>query len=379
MKAAVVGGGLGGCATALALRAVGLDVSVFEAADGPRRGGHSLSLFPSGTAALAVLGARELPGVVIERVTQIQQASGRTISSFAMAPLMDRVGGYPYVVCPRQDLAELLEAMVGGINYAKRATAVTPGATGAVVAFADGEETSVDLVVGADGSASVIRDSLWAGPPRRFLSVVWQASVALPGDYPSPTEALVVRGPLSFAGTFPTSGGRVNLFFEATADSPDAAEAPWGELTKRFRQLPAPLRQWFLDTPGGAFETYPIFVRPPARRWNSGPVVLLGDAAHSLSPSGGQGSKEAFVDAVALGRAIAGNTSLDAALDAYTRSRARRSLRAYRQSTYSMRPIMSRLLATRITPPGPLATRAAAALVGPDALVRRALDTGIAG
>lgn len=378
MKAAVIGGGLGGCGAALALRAAGLEVSVFEAASGPRRGGHSLSLFPSGTAALAALGAKDLPGVVIEQVTQIQERSGRTIDSLAMAPLMRLVGGWPYVVCPRQDLAEVLEAMVGPINYGKRATAVRPEASGATVRFTDGEELSVELVVAADGSASDIRDSLWPSAPRRFLSVVWQASVSRSRDYPSSTEAVISRGPLTFAGSFPTTGDRVNLFFEAKADSPRAAEAPWAEVIQRFLGLPAPLQRWFLETPREAFETYPIFVRAPARRWNSGRIVLLGDAAHSLSPSGGQGSKEAFVDAVALGQAIARNASLDAALDVYTKMRARRSRRAFRLSTYSMRPIMSRLMATRITPPGPLALRAAAALLGPDPLVRRALDAGIA-
>jgi FAD-dependent urate hydroxylase len=378
VQVAVVGAGLGGCAAVLGLRLAGAEVCVFEASDAPRRGGHSLSVFPSGTAALAALGVDKLPGVVIDRVTQMRQRSGRTISSLRLAPVVRLVGGSPYVVCPRQDLVDLLLAKVGRVSYAMRCIRVTSDDKGAHVCFADGSQVRADLVVAADGSDSQIRGALWPESERSFLSVVWQATVPMPANYPAPAEALIVRGPCTFAGSFPTTVNRVNLFFEQKAPSPETTDAPWPEVSSRFAALPDPLRRWFLDTPMTRFEAFPIFQQPPARRWYQGRVVLLGDAAHSLSPSGGQGSTEAFVDAVALGRAVRHSATVAVALNAYSQARYRRSQRAFRQSSWPMRPIASRMIAMSISPPDFLATRAAAVLMRPDPVVRQAINDELA-
>src|SRR5207248_4816070 len=126
------------------------------------------------------------------------------------------------------------------------------------------------------------------------------------------------------------------------------------------------------------FEAFPIFQQPPARRWYQGRVALLGDAAHSLSPSGGQGSTEAFVDAVALGRAVRHSATVAVALNAYSKARYRRSQRAFRQSSWPMRPIASRMIAMSISPPDFLATRAAAILMRPDPVVRQASNDELA-
>lgn len=378
MRAAVIGGGLGGCAAAIGLRAVGVDVTVFESADRMRREGESISLHPNGTAALAALGVPNPPGQRIEKITMLNRRSGKALLTIDMAEV-ERRTGRPYVVIPREDmLGVLIDRLDDGVVYSKRCVAVSHTGSGATAEFADGTTASADLVVGADGSRSVIRSLVWPEDTSKPFSTAWQATVPLPADHPSPTEALLSFAPGTITGIFPTTKDRLLWFIEdrrlrSTGDSSEDKLA----LLERFGSWGGALPAAIDAAQGQTIRIDQVYVRRPPKQWGRGAVTLAGDAAHALSPSIGQGTNQAFCDAVALAVAVRHAPSTKDALDRYRRSRHRRASAYWWWARLTMAPAagpsigLNQRMATDA-----VATRYWSKATGPDPVVRRVTDLG---
>lgn len=354
MKAVVIGGGLGGCAAAIALRGIGWDVEVFEASERTRREGESISLWSNGTAALARMGIDDPPGEPIGTL-RFQDRRGTRLGEADIAGLSLRLG-YPNITVPREEmLGRLVAQLASPVNYAKRAVRVTTDTDTPHVVFADGSEVGGDLVVAADGVHSVLRSALWPGDGPVFLGAgIWQATAERPSGYPARLVSCTIAGG-TFVGAFPTAGNRVNWFIDEHAGSPAAASDAAG-LGHRFGNWPAPLPALLAATDPEQIRFYPIYGRRPRRHWVRGRVALLGDAAHAMAPALGQGAGQAFVDAVVLARSVAGHRNLDDGLRAYGRQRSRVARAYWRAAKVS--------LAVRGTP-----LFSAGVRVGPDRLL----------
>jgi 2-polyprenyl-6-methoxyphenol hydroxylase-like FAD-dependent oxidoreductase len=328
--AVVVGGGIGGLTASLVLSRVAARVTLVERAERPSEVGAALALQPNGMAVLDrldLLPAVEAVSARIDRM-DIRSVTGQRLLTAGMP---DLGGGLDHAIAVRRtDLHRLLlEAVAGVASVDTRFgwAAVSADPSGAVRITSTPENGSdfgsmslrADVVVGADGVNSAVRS---AGD---FVSRVSSGSSYV---------RTIVRGranpwfeeywtPLGSFGQAPLDGGLV--YFGAAAHVAGAAEAVSRRDLGAFRQV------WrrVLPAAGDMLERVSSFddllvntVRQvDCRRWFSGRLVLLGDAAHAMAPNLGQGANSALVDGVVLAEELDKTPSVMDALARYDKRR----------------------------------------------------------
>jgi len=322
MKAIIVGGGIAGLASALALTQRGWQVEVFERAPEFTEVGAGLSLWPNALRALDALGvgAPVRGRAVLGGQAGIRDADGRWLSR-TDAQLARRYG--PTVMIHRADLLAVLRAAVPdeALHPGVMVTEVRP--EGLVVH--SGGQSRADLVVGADGARSVTRQSVWpdAPPPRYAGYTTWR--VVTP---PVPvTETAESWGRGERFGYAPLADGRIYCY--ATANAPEGA--PGGGLAglrRRFGGWHDPIPALLDAADPGAVLHHDLYELPPLKTYTSGAVVLAGDAAHAMTPNLGQGACQALEDAVVLATVMASGDGLSA----YDRQRRPRTQMITRRS-----------------------------------------------
>ncbi|HEY5877712.1 MAG TPA: FAD-dependent monooxygenase [Nakamurella sp.] len=370
LRVGVVGGGIGGLATAIGLQRAGADVTVFERSEQPAVSGSGLSLFGNGLTALAALGldrpAREIGavsgGLGVDAPAGQRRPDGRWLAR------LPRAATQSVAVVHRADLHRiLLDALEPGTLRAGQA--VHRVSTDGRTVLLPGEPQSFDVVVAADGVRSRVRRA-WPGDPgvRYAGYVAWRGVTDRPVEVSSGSGETVGRG-LRF-GIAPLADGRV-YWFAVVSQSSDVPAPDGPDLAlDRFGGWHRPIRALIEATPPDGIHALPIdelagrlpsFVR--------GRCVLLGDAAHAMTPNLGQGGNQALEDAVTLAALLSGPGRIDDALAEYDRLRRPRTQRIARQASVLGRvlqargPITSRLRdsALRLTPPS-VAARGALAV-----------------
>ncbi|MER6830064.1 FAD-dependent monooxygenase [Streptosporangium sp. NPDC000563] len=338
MRVAVVGGGIGGLSAALALRAAGAEVTVYERVTEPRaaRAGHGLVLWHNAVLALRALGV----GPEVEKIGhelhrhRFLDARGRRIAEWSMARMAGRLGAPVYGV-GRPHLHALLADRVGeDLVTGFRFTGFTATGDGVVVRFGEGREERADLLVGADGLRSAVRAALLPGdpPPRYAGFTAFQGVIRLPGSGMPEHTFLSTWGRGRWFVCYRLSDDHV--YWDGVLGdrvAPRLGESPLGLLAAEFDGWPDPIPGLIAAT--GADDVTPVHVfdRPPLRRWSHGRVTLLGDAAHPMTFNLGQGAGQAIEDALVLGEELAGG-DVPAALAAYEARRVERTARMVRRS-----------------------------------------------
>jgi 2-polyprenyl-6-methoxyphenol hydroxylase-like FAD-dependent oxidoreductase len=312
MRAIIVGAGIGGLSAALALRRVGVGVTVYERAPGLTEVGAGISLWANALRALDHIGA----GPAVRAVSlPIQQSEFRVrdgyrvAASYPTAAFEQRFGVAPFVAMVHR--AELVAALAGCLpagvaRYGFECVGVEPGRERAVVRFKDGHADEADVVIGADGIRSAVRASLF-GPkePRYAGYTCWRGvcprPVALAPGYAGEWWG---RGRRFGITTLP--GDRV--YWWATKNKPAGRRAgdERGYVAEAFRGWADPVPELLAATPSGAVLRNDIVDRPPTPGWASGRAVLIGDAAHPTTPNLGQGGCMAIEDAAVLARRLLG-------------------------------------------------------------------------
>ncbi|WP_395726980.1 FAD-dependent monooxygenase [Nakamurella sp.] len=372
MKVGIVGGGIGGLATAVGLQRTGVDVTVVERSERPAVSGSGISLFGNGLAALAALGmgdaAREIGAVAGE--LGVTTPAGQRRPDGRWLVRLPRAATETVAVVHRADLQRILLAALapGTVRTGRAVRGVS--ADGRSVEVDDTIET-FDVVVAADGIRSRIRAGRPGDPGVRYAGyVAWRGVTDRPVDVSSGSGETVGRG-LRF-GIAPLADGRVYWF--AVVSQPRDAPVPDGPaiVARQFAGWHPPIRELIESTPPESIHGLPIEElagRLPTYR--RGRCVLLGDAAHAMTPNLGQGGNQALEDAatlVALLSRPAGPAGIDAALAEYDRLRRPRTQRIARQAGILGRvlqahgPVVSRLrdAGLRLTPPGAAARSALA-------------------
>ncbi|MFE7408036.1 FAD-dependent monooxygenase [Isoptericola sp. NPDC057559] len=375
MDALVIGGGVAGPATAMALQKAGIGVRVAEAHDrSADDAGAFLTVAPNGLHALGVLGVDPAAlGGFDTPTMQMRNAAGRLLATI---PLGSPAGGLRSQTVRRSDLYAALrdEAERRGIvvEHGRRLVDAEVRADGRVTAaFADGSETTADLLVGADGIGSRTRRILDpATPAPRYTGLLNTGGYARGVHVDGPDGVFtMVFGRRAFFAYVRRGPGDVWWF----ANVPHAAEPSDADLAARSPEVwRAELRRLLSDDASPALallDATPEVLGPWSTRdlpqvpvWHRGPLGLVGDAAHAISPTSGQGASLAVEDGLVLARCLRDVGDPAAAFAAFEGLRRRRVERlvaqARRTANLKIPSLATRTLRDRVVLP--LVGRAAA-------------------
>jgi 2-polyprenyl-6-methoxyphenol hydroxylase-like FAD-dependent oxidoreductase len=335
-KVLIIGGGLAGPVTAMALRRVGIDAVVYEAHDRGADGvGAFLTLAVNGMDALRAL---DLDTTVLKEGFDTPRfafytGTGKKLAEFRNGPT--RPDGTVSQTIKRADLYRALrdEAVRRGVQveYHKRLVAAEARADGGVLArFADGSTAAGDLLVGADGLRSRTRQIIDPGaPPARYVPLLntggFARGVSMPGD---PGVMHMIFGKRCFFSYVNTPGGEVWWFANPPrAEEPSreelAATTPqqWRALlVDLFRKDNTPAMR-LINATEDIFAGWSTYDFPSVPTWHNDQMIIIGDAAHAASPASGQGASLAAEDAVTLAKCLRDAPDTPAALAAYERLR----------------------------------------------------------
>jgi len=223
----------------------------------------------------------------------------------------------------RGELQQLLAAEVdpATIHLGARCTGFRYTAGGVAAQFEDGREVQADLLVGADGVHSVVRDRLFGEAPLEYRGYTAIRGITPAGSVPLPADASETWGRGSRFGLGPTSGERLTWFATWNTPAGGGAGGSREHLLGLFGDWHEPVRRVIEATPADSIVRNDIYDRRPSRTWARARVALIGDAIHPMTPDLGQGACQGLVDAVTLAGCVARADDLRAALLSYQRQR----------------------------------------------------------
>ena len=317
----IIGGGVRGPALALFLHKAGISSSVFEAYPEHNKVGGGLALAPNGMNVLAELGLAEklLQRGSLAMTNIFLDERGNQLARFGN-------GGYRYgqpaASFMRHDLNALLreemESRGIAIAYEKRMAniSISPDGTFVTTHFTDGSVAEGDFLVGADGVRSRTRELILPdGPHPEFVGII-----GIGGCTPrSAVPDFTVADSQAFTFTFGPTG-----FFGYCGGAPD--EAMWWSNLPRDREISTEelaalsadqLKREMLERYGAYHSPIPALIKAADKvialsvhdvqrlpRWSRGRIIVIGDAAHAVSPNAGQGASMALEDAMLLAKLV---------------------------------------------------------------------------
>jgi 2-polyprenyl-6-methoxyphenol hydroxylase-like FAD-dependent oxidoreductase len=351
----VIGAGISGLATALALQRRGHEVAVIEERT-ETSSGAGISIWPNALAALDEIGLGDAVREAGGRVTAgaLRWRDGRWLRHPAPERLVMALGE-PLVVIRRSALTKVLAGALadGTVHTGVSARELVATADGVRVTMSDSTVRGASAVIGADGTRSVVARHLNGALADRYVSyTAWRGVADCAID---PDVAGEVLGPGIEFGHVPLGSDRTYWF--ATERAPEGDAAPQGELDylkTRFALWADPIPVVLAATDPGAVLRNDLYDRDQARQWSRGPVVVVGDAAHPMRPHLGQGGCQGLEDAAVLARFVDGDDDLAAAFARFVAFRRPRVRALVRESklvgqVVNLRPAFLSGLAGRAT------------------------------
>ncbi|WP_246726130.1 FAD-dependent monooxygenase [Rhizobium lusitanum] len=322
MKILVVGAGIAGLAAARALELKGQHVEVVERFETSPTSGQGIFLLGNATRALKNLGLQK---EVIEASfpiasQQILSSSGLVLNSVATQSVWGNCG--PCVALPRASLIELLGRSLQStsVSYGKTLTSTAISDDKRQVSFSDGSTSEYDLVVGADGIHSPLRNANFEATAPRPLDIVsWRLVVDNLGELDSWTVMLGRKRTLL---GIPLS--RKQLYIYADCSPRDFQDGSIETLKDLFSQFKGPLGPAISGLTPDVITHRAMLAEVAAKPYAAERLVLIGDAAHASSPSMAQGAGMALEDALILAESLSRPEASASVLAAfYARRKAR--------------------------------------------------------
>jgi 2-polyprenyl-6-methoxyphenol hydroxylase-like FAD-dependent oxidoreductase len=314
----------------VALRRIGIETVVVERAPSIREVGAGLSLWSNAVKALRELG---LEATVIASASTIernlvQTPEGRFIARTELQDV-SRMAHAPCICVHRAVLQKILLDAVrpGSVRTGSRCT----GFDTTTAILESGERIEADVLVGADGISSVIREGLHGAEAPRYAGYTCWRGIRQDSPALLPRRsALLVMGGGSQFGVWPCGQGK--LYWFLTKNAPCGTTQTRTAAVAACSHWAAPVPEIVAGTSEDSILQNDIFDRPPLRWWGRGSVTLLGDAAHPSTPNLGQGACQALEDAVILAHCLSSTSPIEAALREYERMRLPRTTAVVRNS-----------------------------------------------
>jgi 2-polyprenyl-6-methoxyphenol hydroxylase-like FAD-dependent oxidoreductase len=339
-KIDIIGGGIGGLCTAIALRRKGFEVQVFENAPSIQPLGTGIVLAANAMKALETLGLRqEIMGQgKLLRQFRILSEKGTLLSVANSQALSEQHHSVDNFTIHRADLHTVLlkQLPAGTVHTGKRCLSVHQEASQVVAHFTDGSQAISDGLVACDGIHSAIRQQWLPGSIPRYAGYTcWRGiTQSLPAHFDD-TIATETWGSRGRVGIVPLSQGRVYWFacVNAPRNDPGMALLNAQDLAQRFEEYHFPIPQILSGTPAHQTIWNDILDIQPISQFAFDRVALLGDAAHATTPNMGQGACQAIEDALVLAQCLAERGSdIPAAWKAYEKRRVARTTEVVNRS-----------------------------------------------
>ena len=309
LKAIVVGAGIAGLTTAIAMQQAGYTVEIYDKTRALRPAGAGISLWSNGVKVLNRLGLGEQLAAIGGTMNRMEYRSHQDepLSQIDLMPLIHQVGQRPYPVS-RTELQEMLLAAAGRdqVQLQMRCIAVEETGHQITAIFENGHRATGDVLVGADGIHSEVRKYVLGEPiaPRYANYVNWNGIVKAQPGLCAPDNWVIYVGQGKRASMMPIGGDRFYYFFgspmpQGTAVDPQDRQ---DELAQLFAGWPTPIQNLITALDPLATNRLEIHDIDPPSRLVRGRAVLIGDAAHATTPTLGQGGCQAVEDAEVLTR-----------------------------------------------------------------------------
>jgi 2-polyprenyl-6-methoxyphenol hydroxylase-like FAD-dependent oxidoreductase len=339
MKFIIVGAGIGGLATALALRQQNHDVQVVEGAAELREIGAGVVLGANAMQALDRLGvhnAVRAAGFPITRISLLDR-HGRILNDIDTTPFTRRIG-YENLAIHRADLQRILLANLppGVVQLGKSLERFEEKDNQVTAYFTDGSHLKGQALIGADGIRSRVRQQLLPDSRPRYSGYTcWRGVIEAQAlNLPAGRSTETWGGNGRF-GVVPLGNGQVYWFAcinSAQAQNPKYRAFRLADLQRHFANYHSPIPELLALTTDEQIIWGDIIDLKPLPRFNFGRVLLLGDAAHATTPNMGQGAGQAVEDAAVLASCLAQANSIESACQAFDYQRRPRTTRIVNQS-----------------------------------------------
>lgn len=306
LRILVVGAGVGGISIARGLLRDGHDVTVFERRPDVTAGGGAVTIWSNGATVLGQLGVDMDGAGQLLSTVRVVTSTGRRVATIDLTAIVDRLGA-PVRMVPREVLLErLLDGFPADrIRCNCRVVAVVKTRNGVWVEFEDGSSAEGDLLIGADGLHSIVREIVGAQPAAPTGWCSWQGLVTLPGVADKHVARMMI-GEHGNLGLWPAGGSDLQWWFDLPWSSDFVRpQRPidmirsnftgWSDLVDRVLAT--------LTDEDLARSPFPHF-RHPIPPTGRGALTLLGDAAHTMPPTLAQGTNQALLDTMVLCKAL---------------------------------------------------------------------------
>lgn len=309
-SALIIGGGIGGLATAIALKRIGVEATVFESSPELREVGAGLTLWSNGMYALDKIGVADsaLKAGMVVKDFRILNAKGEILGEIDLARVEAKME-FPNVSIHRLKLIEALKSHLDldSIHLHKRFVSYKDEGPRVTAHFADGSTASGDVLLGCDGFHSIVRQQMLGKKDPRYAGYTCWRGVAKmqPGLIP---EGAVwhFMGPGKVFGALDVGHGK--LAWYAIANVPagikEGPEERRRDMMSRFSNWPVTVLSILNATADTDYLKNDIYDRTPIKVWAKERVLLMGDAAHPTTPNLGQGACQALEDAATFGHFV---------------------------------------------------------------------------
>jgi FAD-dependent urate hydroxylase len=335
LKAIIIGAGMGGLTTAIALKRAGYQIEVYDRVKELRPVGAGISLWSNGVKVMNWLGLGDeihKIGGEMNRMTYLSKEN-ELLNDIDLLPLIDQVGQRPYPVSRSELQSMLLEQL--GKEYVKLETkciGAKEEGNQVTAIFEDGSTATGDVLIAADGVRSVLRNYVTQQQPEpRYADYVnWNGLVDASPELADKHSWVIYVGEGKRASMMPVGGDRFYYFFGVPMEKGTVVEPKdrREELAGLFQGWPEPVQNLIQKLNPLETNRLEIHDLDPLEKLARGRVVLVGDAGHATTPTLGQGGCQAMEDAEILCRyLVTTNISVEDALQRYESARKERTAR----------------------------------------------------